>query len=78
MRSRGSWILSLFAVAVLIIVGWTVYGQKQSATHKTMWEYKILGGVSEAQLNELGSEGWELVAVGVNNNGVAHYLKRAK
>jgi|LakMenEpi03Aug12_release.lakeMendotaPanAssembly.Ray.scaffolds.fasta_scaffold4748220_1 hypothetical protein len=30
----------------------------------TKWEYKTLfGGISDITLNELGSDGWELVAV---------------
>lgn len=29
-----------------------------------MWQYKVVnGGLSEEELNDLGSQGWELIAV---------------
>jgi len=43
------------------------------------WEYKVLDAANENQLNELGAEGWELIAVTIDSyNGVRRfYLKRA-
>jgi predicted negative regulator of RcsB-dependent stress response len=79
MRLRGSWIPSVFALVVICVVGWTVYGQKQQpSAHKATWEYKIVNSLSEAQLNQLGSEGWELVAVAAWEGNAQQYLKRAK
>lgn len=31
------------------------------------WEYKRIASDSETRLNELGAEGWELVAIASNN-----------
>jgi hypothetical protein len=38
------------------------------------FEYKIEGGCSEARLNELGAQGWELVSV----DGSKFHFKRLK
>lgn len=27
------------------------------------WEYKVTGWLNEAEMNQLGADGWELVAV---------------
>ncbi len=50
-----------------------------------MWEYKIVGSTMglqpkrEEQLNELGKEGWMLVAViDCGSGSVTFYLKRPK
>lgn len=45
------------------------------------WEYKTeFGNISDRKLNELGSSGWELVAVEVNDNVFLrrYYFKRQK
>ena len=80
MRLRGNWILSLLAIVVVCVVGWTVYGQKQqSSARRTIWEYKISNSPSEEQISEIAGEGWELVAVSPSNSGSPQlYFKRAK
>ena len=42
------------------------------------WEYKIEEDASEARLNELGKDGWELVGVSIKPSlvGYRFYLKR--
>lgn len=34
------------------------------------WEYKVVGRISERDMNNLGQDGWELVNVTFYNNGV--------
>lgn len=42
------------------------------------WEYKIAESLDESDLNELGEDGWELVAVTSNDSGspLYFYFKR--
>jgi len=44
------------------------------------WEYKRLAGASVADLNKLGDEGWELVAItfGDYDMNNVYYFKRPK
>lgn len=78
MRSKMQNLSMLVGLMLVCGIGWISYGQKQQTTRVT-WEYKQTTG-GEFQINELGSQGWELVSV-VYNPG-AHteifYLKRAK
>jgi hypothetical protein len=41
--------------------------------HRT-WEYRIAPDLAEAELNRLGADGWELVAVGAAEAGPVFYL----
>ena len=41
-----------------------------------VWEYLTLPEAERERLNALGSEGWELVAVGDGEQGRTLYLKR--
>ena len=77
MRSKIAWIFGSLILAILIVVGWTVYGQR-STTPRPAWEYKVTGPISEQKLNELGSQGWELVAATAEGSNYAIFLKRAK
>lgn len=75
----GRWMLAILVFAALCLGGWTSYGEKQSLKPaRATWEYKILQGVTEEQLNQLGAGGWELVAVAAGNGQVSHYFKRAR
>ena len=40
------------------------------------WEYRIAPDLSEAEMNRLGADGWELVAVGADGAIPVFYLKR--
>jgi len=79
------------AIALSLLLGLTIYAQKQSGT-RVAWEYHVwsFNSWQEAtgRLNEDGNQGWELVTVtetpttyegGVVRSGsVTIYLKRAK
>ena len=83
--------LLVAAVALLCLIGWTVYGQKQTPP-KVSWEYHVTSFNSwleaSGKLNEFGNQGWELVSVTevgstMNQEGGSHgsvtvYLKRAR
>lgn len=73
MKSTNIWFLSLILIVVLSIIGWTVYAQRTS--QRQAWEYKCTGAMNEQKLNELGDQGWELVAV---TGDYVYCLKRAK
>ncbi len=79
MRSRRHYLLITVAIAALCFGGWTGYGQRENPKPKRpTWEYKVEDGLSQEQLNELGSQGWELVAVSIGNGQASIFLKRAK
>lgn len=83
--------LLIAAVVLLCLVGWTIYGQKQTPA-KVSWEYHVTGFnnwlEASGKLNEFGSQGWELVSVtevgsttnqeGGHGGSVTVYLKRAR
>ena len=81
--------LLLVIVAVFGLIGWTVSGQRQRPPAQIEWEYKIIyvpgvRSMSENALNELGSQGWEMVTFHqINREGGTvgagnFYLKRLK
>ena len=79
MKSQLRWVLAAVTVVTLCLSGWSAFGQRQQATTATQWEYVMYGlGNSEQGpqgfMNELGTKGWELIAV---NDGRA-YFKRPK
>jgi hypothetical protein len=72
------------------VAGWTVRAQKRAATPatpavtpvvapaRTTWEYKIVGESEKLALNDLGAQGWELVAVTNGGADEVYFFKRAK
>lgn len=72
--------LLIIALAVLFLVGWT------AQSSRVQWEYKVVNsnkGSPPKDINELGIEGWELVAVrnitfGGNSMNAEYIFKRAK
>lgn len=51
---------------------------------ESRWEYKIVvrdrsrdGGIGEEELNQLGSDGWELVGILSDDSMVSYYFKRS-
>ena len=78
MKAKGSWLIFIVAVVALCLASWTGSGQEQRTRHqRSVWEYKsIQGKLDDAQLNQLGSEGWELLTVA--GDQPSYYFKRAK
>ena len=67
----------IFAASTLFLAGCC------TTPHQVKWEYKEVefpsGTTSEDQLNQLGDQGWSVVAATVSTRGVPLYvLKRAK
>ena len=74
----------LFLALALALIDLTGYAQKVSSKPQT-WEYKTAysrsdGFAWEKTLNELGGQGWELVATSspADEAGVTYVFKRAK
>ena len=84
MKTKYPWLLAI--IVMLCLLGFNIHGQKQNSG-RTNWEYKSVFSTSGSLgyvLNDLGAQGWELVAIDVNNSdknrskGTMYYLKRAK
>lgn len=65
---RKTLLITLALVAVLFLAGWTLQS-------KPALEYKVVFSPVEKKINELASQGWELVTVDTYQNYV---FKRAK
>lgn len=77
MKSKTNWAIVVLALGFMIIAGWTVYGQKQSAP-RTVWEYKVVSETDKLSLNDMGAQGWELVTVEMGGAQEVYYFKRVK
>lgn len=63
MKSKYRWLVAV--VLIVCVLGLNIRGQKQAST-RTDWEYKSVfstSGSLEYVLNDLGAQGWELVAI---------------
>lgn len=76
-------IIVLLVVVALSIAAWTVQAQKQNAARQ-QWEYKVINiyqNNADKILDDLGAEGWELVAVQPSSDATAkglYHFKRQK
>ena len=67
MRMNKRWMLILVSVVALASIVWTVQAQRRSSP-SSAWDYKVVydgngdRGV-ESRLNQIASQGWELVSV---------------
>ena len=84
MKTKYPWLVAI--IVMLCLLGFNIHGQNQSSG-RTNWEYKSVFSTSaslEYVLNDLGVQGWELIAIDVNSSdkngskGTKYYLKRAR
>jgi hypothetical protein len=87
MRHQRKSLSVIAVIAELSMNGWTVLGQKQNkvthrsraTAHTSAWEYKVTGLLRDDELNKLGAEGWELVAIqSPDIDNLKLYFKRRK
>lgn len=79
MTKRNQFVFVFSLLLLFSFIGWTAAGQKKDSTNRQAWEYKRTVPVSEETLNQLGAEGWELVATQANSTlGSFFIFKRAK
>ena len=66
--------LFLAALALSCLVGWTAGAQKPRP-ELTTWEYKVLtyACAGDKTLNDLGTQGWELIATDQRMRGGGGY-----
>lgn len=80
---------ALVAVVLFCFIGWRGYAQGQrSNSVRQSWEYRIMtiSGQSAVQtapqMNQLGTDGWELVNMVIDSTGQSpfylYYFKRPK
>ena len=87
MKSNLRLLLIVVTISLVTFFGWSVVGQ-QTPAPKVVWEHAVATSIGEnsARLSQLGTEGWELVAVrseekltgNFRQMEVTYYLKRAK
>lgn len=66
--NKRHWLAALLILLVLSVGAWTQVSKQQ-------WEYKVVFSPVEKKINELASQGWELVTVDTYQNYV---FKRSK
>lgn len=87
MKSSLRLLLIVVTIGLVTFFGWSVRGQ-QTPAPKIVWEHAVVTfqGDNSARLSQLGTEGWELVAVRSEEKftgnfrqlEVTYYLKRSK
>jgi hypothetical protein len=79
MKTRTSLVVVLIAVMALLTVGWTQSSRNAGAAK---WEYMSYQasstGPADQEMNKLGWEGWELVAVDAGENRAPRYVFKRK
>ena len=89
MKSIHRLLLIVVTIGLVTFFGWSVRGQQETPATKTVWEHAVVvshTGDNSARLSQLGTEGWELVAVrseetftgNFRQQQVTYYLKRSK
>jgi hypothetical protein len=74
-------VVLLAGIVLGSIGGWQFAGaQGEKIKEYPKWEYKFVASTTGAELNILGKDGWEMVAVEprVGNNPTTFYFKRPR
>jgi hypothetical protein len=87
MKSNLRLLMIMVTISLVGLLGWTARGQ-QTPAPKVVWEHAVVSstGDNSTRLSQLGTEGWELVAVrseetftgNFRQMQVTYYLKRAR
>ena len=88
MKSNLRLLLIVVTISLVSFFGWSVRGQ-QTPAPKVVWEHAVVSSITgdnSARLSQLGTEGWELVAVRSEEKftgnfrqvEVTYYLKRSR
>lgn len=87
MNSNSRLLMIVVTISLVALFGWSVRGQETPAP-KVVWDHAVISSIGDnsARLSQLGTEGWELVAVRSEEKlsgnfrqlEVTYYLKRAK
>ena len=87
MKSNLRLLLIVVPISLVTFFGWSVMGQETPAP-KVVWEHAVFSSLGEnsTRLSQLGTDGWELVAVrseekftgNFRQTEVTYYLKRTK
>jgi hypothetical protein len=79
MKTRTSLVVVLIAVMALVTIGWTQSSRKMEADKWKYMSYQASStGPTDQEMNKLGWEGWELVAVDAGENRATRYIFKRK
>jgi hypothetical protein len=79
MKTRTSLVVILIAVIALVTVGWTQVNQKAREPKWQYMSYQVSStGPTDQEMNKLGWEGWEFVAIDAGENRATRYIFKRK
>lgn len=81
MKVQRLCVVVLAAIVLASVGAWQFAGaQGEKVRDFPKWEYKVVASTTGAELNVLGKDGWELVAVEprIANTPTTFYFKRPK